>query len=164
MALMDTTTSIQSAWALVGNVFAFLVLVGLLVAFALRSGRAALVSLVVSLYMGFALYSVFPFKEFATSTLGSEPIANTVLYLALAFLSYLLVRRIGGGGSNTLGTLPLVVLCLLTAGFLMALGYGVLQIDQLYNLPQTLDLMFAPSEYFFWWFIAPIVGTFALAR
>ena len=154
----------MSAWSLVGNVLAFLILVGVLVAFALRSGRAALVALIVSLYMGYALYTVFPFKGMLEGILTSAPISNTILYIVLTALSYLLVRRIGGGGSSTIGTLPLIVLCVLSGGFLMALGYGVLQIDQLYNLPQTLDLMFAPGEYFFWWFIAPIIGTFALAR
>lgn len=158
------TTSIASAWSLIGNVFAFLVVVVALVAFAMRAGRAALVSLVVSLYMGFALYTVFPFGSVIAGITGSQPIANVIVYIALTFVSFLLVRRVGGGGSGTMAMFPLVVLCLLTAGFLMALSYSVLDIDKLYNLPQTLDTLFAPKEYFFWWFMAPIVGTFALAR
>ncbi len=158
------TTSIASAWALIGNVLAFVIVVIALVAFAMREGRSAMVALVVSLYMGYALYSVFPFGDMLVGITGSQPITNIIVYVVLTFISYLLVRRIGGGGSSTIQMFPLVVLCLLTAGFVMALGYSVLDVDKLYNLPQTLDLLFAPKEYFFWWFIAPIVGTFVLAR
>jgi len=154
------TTSAASAWGLIGNVFVFLIIVAALVVFSMRVGKAALLSLILSLYVGYAVYSVFPFAELA----GGTPVGNVVVYLVMVALSYLLVRRVGTSGAGGTRILPLIVLCALTGGFVMALGYAAFDIDTVYDFPKTLDLLFAPAQYFFWWFIAPLVGVFALGR
>lgn len=154
------TTSAASAWGLIGNVLVFLLIVAALVVFSLRVGKAALLALILSLYVGYALYSVFPFTALA----GGTPVANVVVYAVLVFLSYLLVRKIGSSGIGGIKIVPLVILCALTGGFIMALGYTAFNIDTVYDFPKTLDLLFAPKEYFFWWFIVPLAGVFALSR
>lgn len=145
---------------LVGNVLVFAILVIVLVAFALRVGRSALLSLIVSLYIGYAVYVVFPFGEMV----GASAIGNLVTYGVLVFVSYLVVRRLSSGGIGGFRIAPLIALCVLTGGFLMALGYTAFALDTLYDFPQLLDSIFAPKEYFFWWFIAPLVGAFFLGR
>ena len=154
------STSAASVWAIVGNVFVFLLIAAALVVFALRVGKAALFSLILSLYVGYALYIVFPFTELA----GGTPLGNVAVYGVLVVLSYLLVRRIGSSGIGGLKIVRLIILAALTAGFVMALGYTTFDIDTVYSFPKTLDLLFAPSQYFFWWFVAPLVGIFALGR
>lgn len=145
---------------LVGNVLVFVILVVVLVAFALRVGRSALLSLIVSLYIGYAVYAVFPFGEL----LGSSALANLATYGALVVVSYLVVRRLSSGAIGGFRIAPLIILCVLTGGFLMALGYTAFALDTVYDFPALLDSIFAPKEYFFWWFIAPLVGAFFLGR
>ena len=154
---MDALTSL---WGLVGNVFVFLLIVAALVVFSMRVGKAALLALILSLYIGYAVYSVFPFTALA----GGTPIANVVIFLTMTVVAYLLVRRVGTSGAGGTRTVPLIILCALTGGFVMALGYTTFDIDTVYSFPKTLDLLFAPKEYFFWWFVAPLVGVFALGR
>jgi len=154
------TSSAASAWGLIGNVLVFVIIVAVLVVFAMRVGKAALLALILSLYIGYAVYSVFPFAELA----GGTPVGNIVVYTVAVIVSYLLVRRIGSGGLGGIKMVPLIALCVLTGGFLMALGYTAFDIDTVYNFPKTLDLLFAPSQYFFWWFIAPLVGMFLIGR
>jgi len=154
------TTSAASAWGLIGNVFIFLLIVAVLVVFAMRVGKAALLSLILSLYIGYAAYVVFPFTALA----GGTPVGNVLVYGGLVLLSYLVVSRVGSRGVGRFKMLPLVIVALLTGGFLMALGYTTFDIDTVYNFPKTLDLVFAPAEYFFWWFIAPLIGIFTLGR
>ena len=154
------TTSAASAWGLIGNVLIFVVIVGALIVFSLRVGKAALLSLILSLYIGYAVYSVFPFSDLA----GGTPLGNVSVYVVLTALAYLLVRKVGSNGIGRIQMVPLVILCLLTGGLVMALGYSTFEIDTIYDFPRTLDLLFAPKEYFFWWFIAPLVGAFAVGR
>lgn len=154
------TTSATSLWSLIGNVLVFLLIVAALVVFAMRVGKAALLSLILSLYVGYALYSVFPFADIA----GGTPLANVAVYGVFVILSYLLVRRISGGGMGSIKLVPLVILCALAGGFVMALGYTAFNIDTVYDFPKTLDLLFAPKEYFFWWCVAPLASMFALGR
>lgn len=154
------TSSAASAWGLIGNVLVFLLIVAALVVFALRVGKAALLSLILSLYIGYALYIVCPFTDIA----GGTPVANVAVYGVLVLLSYLLVRKLGNSGIGGIKTAPLIILCILTGGFVMALGYTAFNIDAAYDFPKTLDLLFAPKEYFFWWFVAPLVALFAVGR
>lgn len=154
------TTSAASAWGLIGNVLVFLLIVAALVVFAVRVGKAALLSLILSLYIGYALYIVFPFTDIA----GATPVANVAVYGVLVLLSYLLVRKLGNSGIGGIKIAPLIILCILTGGFLMALGYTAFNIDTVYDFPKTLDLLFAPKEYFFWWFVAPLIALFAVGR
>ena len=49
--------------AFIGNFLVLLLLAAALFFFALRAGRALLVSLILALYVGFALFTVFPYKE-----------------------------------------------------------------------------------------------------
>jgi hypothetical protein len=161
------TTSLHTASVLIGNVLVFLIVTVLLVIFSMRAGRQALISLILSLYTGYALYSVFPFisalvKPGATDS--TSAIITIAIYGVLVFISYLLVRRVSSGHVGSIHFLPLLLLCILTGGFLMALGYQLFDITHVYALPKTLNLLFAPKQYFFWWFIAPLVGVFFLAR
>jgi hypothetical protein len=161
------TNGISFVTALVGNVFVFLVVTALLVVFAMRAGRQALISLIISLYTGYALYSVFPFTSTFVkpgATDGTSALLTIGIYAALVFVSYLLVRRISSGHSASMHFIKLLILSILTGGFILALGYQLFDITHIYALPKTLNLLFEPKQYFFWWFIAPLAGIFFLAR
>ncbi len=169
---MDSITQVAThsaitAWAFVGNFLALLVLTIVLFLFALKSGRAAFIALVVSLYAGFALYSVFPYTEALTKGAGS-PAAHSVISIlifgACSVVVYIVVRRIATSGFMHIHPIMLVILSFITAGFLLALGYHFFAIGKVLPLSATLDTYFAPSKYFFYWFIAPLVALFLFAR
>ena len=150
----------------VGNFLVLLVLAALLFFFALRAGRAMLISLILALYVAFALFSVFPYKDLFL--IGDTPLVRAVAGIALfavfTFFPYVLLRRVSTSGSIHINPLVLALLTLVTGGFVLALGYHVLDIAAVIPLTPSLDALFAPDQYFFWWFLAPLIGVYATAR
>lgn len=161
------TTSALDAWVLVGNFLVLIILTAVLLIFAVRGGRSALISLILALYAGYALYVVFPFTDQIVGAGGSQMMQATLsilLFAAATAMPFVLIRRITSGGFGSLSLIPNAVLAFLAAGFILAVGYHVFDIANIYSFPAPLDTLFAPEGYFFWWFIAPIVGLFILAR
>jgi hypothetical protein len=149
----------------VTNFLAFLVIAGALFAFSLRAGRAALITLIVSLYAGYALYAVFPYKDVLESGEGTGAFAaHLLMFVALTAFPYVLIRRITTSGFMRVNGFLLFGLCLLTAGFILAIGYHLFGLSGVFPLSSSLDALFAPDKYFFWWFVAPLVGVFVAAR
>lgn len=159
-------SSASTIGAFIGNFLALIIITAILFFFTLRVGRSALIAVVLSLYAGFALYSVFPYTDQIIAT-GTTPlmkaIAAIIVYGVASFVPYLLIKR-ALGNSGTFHPLPLFVLSLLTAGFILALGYHLFAIGTAFGLGSSLEHLFAPKSYFFWWFIAPLVGLFVFAR
>jgi len=120
---------------------------------------------VIALYMGYALYEVFPFKESLLSTGGTDAmrtIIAIIIYGVAVGISHYLLRRLGLHGHGRTG-LPMIVLGFLAAGFILALCYQIFALPHLVVLPPIFVSLFAPSGYFFWWFIAPMIALFFLA-
>jgi|CXWL01.1.fsa_nt_gi hypothetical protein len=169
---MDSLTSLATSLAsdatvFIGNFLAFIVLIALLLIFALKGGRAKFFSLIISFYVGYALYTLCPFTNSIVSAGGTEFMKAgiaIVLYLFASFISYLVVRRVSGGSYTSMHFLPLFILTLFTAGFLMALAYNLFAVSDVYDFSKSLDMLFAPKEYFFWWFLAPLAALFVFAR
>lgn len=149
-----------------GNFLVLLVIAALVFFFALRAGRALLVSFILSLYVGFALFTVFPYKEMIIS--GDTPlvraVASIALFAAFTFFPYILLRRVSSSGNMRINPVMLGVLAVVTGGFVLALGYHILNIGALVPLTPSLDALFAPDKYFFWWFLAPLAGVYLTAR
>ncbi len=161
------TAGLANAWLWVGT---FLALVGLTIAllvFAMKGGRSGLISLILALYAGYAIYVVFPFTENIVSMGGPQLIQAVVsmaLFGAASFFPFILIRRITGGGFGSLTIFPNLILSFLTASFLLALGYHVFDISNIYTFPAPIDSLFAPKGYFFYWFMAPLLGLYFLAH
>jgi len=162
------TTSFTTVWSLIGNFIALIILAGILFFFAQRSGRGAFLAFVISLYAGYALYLVFPYTSAIIKALGATAtntaIVSVILYGIAVAIPYYLIRRSASADLFRVGPLALIVLVVLTAGFLLAFGNHALSVSSLYSYPAPLAHLFAPAEYYFWWFIAPLVGFLFLAR
>lgn len=167
---MDTVNTLATGGfsdiiGFVGNFLALLIVAGVLFLFALKAGRAAFITLVMALYAGFALFTVFPYKDMlAGDSATAAFVANTLIFGALTFFPYVLLRRISTTGSMHINPVLLFGLALLSGGFILALGYHILGLSAAIPLTPTLNALFAPDKYFFWWFIAPLVGIFLTAR
>jgi hypothetical protein len=161
------TETAGTAWIWAGNFVALIILTALLLVFAMRGGRSGLISLMISFYVGYAIYMLFPFAEIVVGA-GGTPLIKAILSVGMFILAtlvpFLVIRRITGGGFGSLSFFQNLLLSLLTSAFLIALGYHVFDIHQIYTFPAPMDQLFAPEGFFFYWFIAPLLGLFIFAR
>lgn len=142
-----------------------LVLVASLFFFSRYAGRGRFVAFIVSLYTGYALYKVFPFANYLPSAPAITALTSDLaLFSALCIAVYVILRRIVVSDFIYIGTIGLIILSFLTAGFLLALAYQVFPVRDVYTFTPAIDVFFATKSYFFWWFIAPLVGLFVFAR
>jgi hypothetical protein len=124
-------------------------------------------SFVFSLYVGYALYNVFstvtPFMGMilGNNTPAARTIISILIYGVFVAFSFYLFKKIGFS-VRTRKSWHLIVLTILSVGFLLAVGYHLFAIDRLLTLPPTVSIFFTDT-YYFWWFIAPLVGTLLLA-
>ena len=160
------TGGLSEIMAFVGNFLVLILLAVALFFFAVRAGRALLISLILALYVGFALFTVFPFKEMflVGDSALARAVAGMVLFVVFTVFPYILLRRVSTTGSLSINPISLALLALATGGFVLALGYHVLDIASVIPLTPSLDALFAPEGYFFWWFLAPLAGIFITTR
>jgi hypothetical protein len=156
----------QHAWALTLNFLVLLALTIGMIIFSYRS-RGGIISLVIALYVGYALYIVFPYTTTALSFGGTiliKALISIILFIIATIIPYIFIERLTHGGFGVLSFVPRFVLSFLAAAFLIAIAYHVFDVNHLYTFPKPLDQLFAPDEYFFWWYIAPLVGLFLLVH
>ncbi|MBA3789075.1 hypothetical protein H0X32_01615 [Patescibacteria group bacterium] len=120
----------------------------------------------ISLYLGYAVYSIFPYSENVLS-IGGTPLMRTILsiviYAVFVIVSYFIVKRVvTRSGRSRLPAMILQVVLLI--GFLLALGYHSFAITRIYAFPPIVNTIFDPTTFFFWWFIAPLIVLFLLER
>lgn len=159
------THAAVSAWAIANAFLIALIIFAILLIFAWRFGRGALVALLIALYAAYAPYLFFPY----TSILPTSPaltafLAHAGLYAAMAVVFYLIIRRIISPDFFSIGTIGLCILAALGACFIVALGAQAFSANAVYQFTPTIAALFVPSQYFFWWFIGPAVGMFIFVR
>ncbi|HEY4489138.1 MAG TPA: hypothetical protein VJA87_01510 [Candidatus Paceibacterota bacterium] len=161
------TGGIESVWLLVGNFLVLLILTVIMIGFSYKTGRGGIISLIIAFYAGYALYIVFPFTDDILNAGGStivKAVISIALYGAMTFVPFHFIQRLTSGGFGILSFVPRLLLSFLAAAFLLTLAYHVFQISNIYSFPDPINSLFAPDEYFFWWFIAPLVGLIFLVR
>ncbi len=150
---------------IVMNFIALIVLTIVLFAFAMRAGRPAFISLVLSFYVGFGLFMVFPWKaQMMTGDGMTKAVAGLLIYLALCALPFLILRRVNTLGLARIHPLPLFLLSALSAGALLAIGYHFLSLATILPATPPIAMYVVPDKYFFYWLVAPLVGFFAFSR
>lgn len=159
------TSSVLTVWSFVGDFAIILVLVLLFFMFARSVGRGPFVAVLLSFYCAYALYVSFPYMQYLpTAPALTALLAELAVYLGLSFFFYIILRRVAASDFIYIGLFGLLILSFLGAGFLIALAYHVFPVDSIYHFTPAIDLLFAAKAYFWWWFIAPAVGLFFLAR
>jgi hypothetical protein len=157
----------SDAWLWMGNFLVLIVLTVILIIFALQRGSSGLVSLNLSLYAAYAIYMVFPYRD-AVIGIGDTPIIQAILsislFIAATVIPFILTLRLTSQSFGALSILQNLVLSFLAASFLMALAYHVFDISNIYTFSDPLNQLFEPKGYFFYWFIAPLIGVYFLAR
>jgi uncharacterized membrane-anchored protein len=155
------TSGASSAWLFIGNFLILAILSGIMIGFSYRSGRGGIISLIVALYAGYAIYSVFPYTENIIGAGGTKIIKafiSIILFGISVLVPYHFIQRLTSGGFGVLSFVPRFVLSFLSAAFLLALAYHVFHVNNIYTFPSPISNLFEPEGYFFWWFIAPLAG------
>jgi hypothetical protein len=159
------TNTASNAWNFAGDFLIILVLVAFFFGFAWYVNRGPFIAIMLSYYGAYAIYVAFPFKDYLPSAPALTALLTHVgLYVALGFAFYVVLRRLVVSDFLYVGNIGLLILALVASTFLIALAYHVFPVDAVYQFTPAMDVFFAPKEYFFWWFIAPAVGLFFLAR
>jgi hypothetical protein len=150
-----------SAWLYVGNFLILFILTLVMIGFSYKAGRGGIISLLVAFYAGYAIYMVFPYTDSIVSAGGTrliKAIISIVIYGIATFIPFHFIQRLVGNGFGVLSFLPRFALSFLSAAFLLTLAYHVFHVSNIYTFPDPINSLFAPNEYFFWWFIAPLLG------
>jgi hypothetical protein len=56
------------------------------------------------------------------------------------------------------------ILSFFTTTFIVVLAYHVFPVRDVYAFTPAIDALFAPKQFFFWWFVAPLAGLFVFTR
>ncbi len=159
------TNTALTVWSAASDFLIILILVTVFFLYAWYVGRGQLVSVLLAFYCAYALYVMFPYMSYLpTAPALTALLAQAGVYLGLSFLFFIILRRVVVSDFLYIGILGLIALSFLAAAFLIALAYQVFPVASVYQFTPAIDLLFAPKEYFFWWFTAPAVGLFFLAR
>lgn len=159
------TDTAMTVWNGMSDFFIILVMLSAFFLFAWYIGRGQLVSIIIAYYCAYALYATFPFIDMLPSAPESTALfARAGLYLALVFIFYIILRRVVVSDFLDIGIFGLAALSFLASAFLILLAYHVFPIDSIYQFTLPIEMLFAPKEYFWWWFVAPAIGLFFLAR
>ncbi|MDO8593491.1 MAG: hypothetical protein Q7R59_01165 [bacterium] len=159
------TNTALTVWNGMSDFLIILVLVTIFFLYAWYIGRGQLVSVLLAFYCAYALYAMFPYMSYLpTAPALTALLAQSGLYLALSFLFFIILRRVVVSDFLYIGIFGLVALSFLAAAFLIALAYHVFPVADIYRFTPAIDLLFAPKAYFWWWFSAPAIGLFFLAR
>jgi hypothetical protein len=154
-----------TAWGAMSDFLIIIILLGILYFFARYAGRGPFVGVLLAFYCAYALYAVFPYVAFLPTAPALTALLSRVgLYLAFVIAFYIILRRVVVSDFLYIGTFGLIILSFLGAAFLLALAYQVFPVASVYHFTPAIETLFASEKYFFWWFSAPAVGLFFLAR
>ena len=159
------THTALTVWNGASDFLIVLILLSVFFLFAWYVGRGPFVAVLLAFYAAYALYAMFPYISYLpTAPAMMALLAHVGLYAGLTILFYIILRRVVVSDFLYIGLLGLIALSFLGAAFLLALAYHVFAISSVYTFTPAISVLFAPQHYFFWWFVAPAIGLFFLAR
>lgn len=154
-------TGLSNAWLFATNFLALLIMTVIMIGFSYKAGRGGIISLLVAFYVGYALYMVFPYSQSIIDAGGTTTIKaglSITLYIIFTIIPFKFIQRLVGNGFGVLSFVPRFALSFLAAAFLLAVAYHVFHVSNIYTFPEPINTLFAPDKYFFWWFVAPLLG------
>ncbi len=159
------THTALSVWSIAGNFFIVLILLSIFFFFAWYVGRGPFVAVLLAFYSAYAVYIAFPYLSYLPSAPALTALLVRIgLYMGLTFVFYVILRRVVVSDFLNIGLFGLIALSFFAAAFLLALAYHIFPVASFYHFTPAISILFAPKNFFFWWFIAPAIGLFFLAQ
>ncbi len=159
------THTALSTWNSAEEFLAVLVLFGIFFLIAWYVGKGTFFSILIAFYPAYALYSIFPYF----SSLPSTPpltalVAQVGTFIAFTVVAFIILRRVVVSDFLYVGIIGMSILSFLGAGFVLALAYHTFPVTSIYQFTPAVNALFAPKQYFFWWFVAPLIGLLFFAH
>ena|SRR3989344_945550 len=147
-----------------------IVTTAILFVFAIYYGKDRMIAFLISLYIGLLVFLNFPYTEKVLLIRDSEIgilFSNGLIYLVFVILSFLLLERLVWAEyppSTSRRFIEAFVFSISGAAFLLSFAYHILPIASAYTFVTPIELLFAPSQFFFWWLLLPLVSIFIFTR
>lgn len=142
-----------------------LIVFGVMLVYAIFKGRQAIINLIFGLYLALLIMMEFPFTEAWFGGLESTTAAagKLVLFAAFTVLLTWLCHRVMPDEFREKKVESLgkkLILSAAAAALVMIFSFNVLPVTEFLNPGTPIQSLFASSEYFFYWLIAPLVILF----
>lgn len=140
--------------------FAFIVLAGIVAAFAFYFGRDRLLPLIAGVYAAVPLYTYFPYM----AQIGSNPWLHLGLFIFFVIVS--MVAFLGLASwvpTSGVGFIKVLGLSALTAGLILGIAINMLPLHEVYTISEPTRALFSTS-YLFYWLVAGVGGALLLGR
>jgi hypothetical protein len=143
----------------------FLGVFGVFFVLSIFKGRQAIINLIFSLYFALLISLVFPYHNAILGSFSSsqEAIGKLALFAVFTVLAGILIKRIMPDEfrENKFESLGKKLLLALTAtSLVMVFSFQVLPITEFLTPGTPIQSLFAPTEYFFWWLVLPLIILF----
>ena len=164
MPHMDTTFFLN----FISEIAYFLIVFGVLFAFAIFKGRQAIINIIVALYLALLISIEFPYYDQVLGSITgamSVSAAKLSIFLVFTLLMTILCFRIMPDEFREMKLESLrkkFTYALLATVLVMIFSFNVLPVTEFLTPGTPLQTLFAPQEYFFWWLILPLIGLFIL--
>jgi hypothetical protein len=163
-----TGGTVGNFWTLGSDFLVVILLFVLIFLIAWWAGKAFIISFLLSLYTGYAIYSVFLKASFLSYLPQSSPFITlgemVGVFFVLCLIAFFIIHKALVPDFISIGFFGLLILSFLATGFLLALAFHSFPVVPLYSFTPEVSSIFAPDEYFFWWFAAPLAGLFFFVR
>jgi len=165
---IGNVTSFIQAFSI--DVFVIAALFAALFAYTLYHGKESIITLILSLYVALLVFIHFPYKErflLFTETEMQHLISNALIFGVFVIVSYLAfapLLRNRYAGHTRKRWFEALLLSAATIALLIAFSYHVLPIASLYTFGEQIAGLFAPSQLFFWWLVAPVAVLLLVGR
>lgn len=167
----STTNTISEMFGMVTSlpIDLLIIIVVFLVLFGVTTkyGKRNMMSVIISLYLAYALFIVFPYADRLSEIINEEILsplmAGSIVFFVLFIIIYLIASRIICAEFTTRGArrwLEAGILSAVTTTLLLAFSYHILPIEEIYDFGEQIDILFASEQYFFWWLVVPFLGIF----
>ena len=135
--------------------------------FAVVYGKRRIMTFIMSLYLTYGLFIVFPYANKLTGFVSEETFSPLTLgvsvFSVLFFVIYIILNDIICAEFTTEGVRRWVeagTLSAVATALIFAFSYHVLPIEEIYNFGDQIDVLFSSEQSFFWWLAVPLLGIF----
>lgn len=135
---------------------------GFFITYSIVRGRQATINLIVGLYFALLISLEFPYYDLILGGAQGESnaVGNVIIFGIFTVISTLLMRRLMPSAYKETKFDSFGKKLLLAAAgtiLMMVYSFHVLPVTEFVTPGSPIQSLFAPSEYFFWWLLAPLV-------
>jgi len=144
--------------------FAYLLGVfGFFLVYSIARGRQAVINLITGLYFALLISVEFPYYDIFLQNAGggqTEAMGKVIIFFVFTVVSTILMARLMPNPYKEGKFESLFKKVLLAVGgtvLIMVYSFQVLPVTEFVTPGSPIQAAFAPTEYFFWWLLAPLV-------